>query len=31
MKDEDGYFYFDDNGKKIRNDIQDYDDCLEDE
>ena len=26
MKDEDGYYYIDENGKKQRNDIQDYDD-----
>ena len=29
MKDEDGYYYIDENGKKQRNDIQDYDDIIE--
>jgi len=29
MKDEDGYFYIDENGKKCRNEIQEYEDCLE--
>ena len=27
---EDGYYYIDENGKKQRNDIQDYDDILGD-
>ena len=31
MKDEDGYYYIDENGKKQRNDIQDYDDIMEGE
>jgi len=30
MKDENGYYYIDENGKKQRNDIQDYDDIIED-
>jgi len=29
MKDEDGYYYIDENGKKQRNEIQEYDDILE--
>ena len=28
MKDEDGYYYIDENGKKQRNDIQDYEDIM---
>ena len=29
MKDEDGYYYIDENGKKQCNDIQNYDDIME--
>ena len=29
MKDKDSYYYIDENGKKQRNDIQDYDDIME--
>jgi hypothetical protein len=28
-KEEDGYYYIDENGKKQRNDIQDYEDIME--
>jgi len=31
MKDEDGYYYIDEDGKKQRNDIQAYDDIMVDE
>lgn len=31
MKDEDGYYYIDENGKKQRNDIQEYNDIMVEE